>query len=109
MDLLTGNWVVRESRKIMGDDYFTFPTAFMNHVCILGTTTNVNPRNVVGYIYHVLRVPFLGDCELQERFVITNKYSKIILSPQVSERYFLKFRFASPVGNCQIKIWEYSP
>jgi hypothetical protein len=102
--------VVRENRKIYGDDNFIFPYQFQNNICVLATTTNVNPRNVVGYIYHIIKIPLLGgDIELGERFTLTNKFSKIILSPQVSEQYLLKFRFAGPVGNCQVKIWEYVP
>ena len=107
MNLVSGNWWVRENRKLSGDGYYTFSHPFSFSVCILGVTTNLNPKNVVGYIYPVLKIPLLGgEVELGERIVITNKYPKIILKPEVSDIYFLKFRFAMPLGHCQVKIWE---
>lgn len=105
--LTSGNWILRVNQKVLGDGYVTFPKAFLNTVTVLGTTTNVNPRNVVGYISHILKIPSIGDCEFEERFTLTNEYPKIITFPQ-SESYYLRFRFASPVGNCWVKIWEYT-
>lgn len=108
MDLSSINWKLRESRRIEGDGYFLFPSSFSKTICVLGITTNLNPRNVVGYIHQIIRVPTLGgDIELGERFTLTNKYPKIIIYPaDISPIYYVRFRFAMPLGNCQIKIWE---
>ena len=107
MNLASFDWKLKENRKIEGDGYYLFPSSFSKTICVLGVTTNLNPRNVVGYIHQVIRVPVLGgDVELGERFTLTNKYPRIIIYQDVSPIYYVRFRFAMPLGNCQVKIWE---
>jgi hypothetical protein len=110
MDLKVGiAWKLRISQTILGNANIDFAYSFSSqYIGVSASTTNVNPRNVVGYLNQILNIPVLGGkAEINERFTLINQIPKVIIFPSISENYSLRFRFASPVGNCQIKIWEY--
>jgi hypothetical protein len=105
-DLKTG-WKLRINQPVSNADYVDFSPNFnSNFVAIIATTTNVNPRNVVGYLYQILDIPLIGKCEINERFTIINKFPKLIIFPSLDTPYTLRFRFADPIGKCVVKIWE---
>lgn len=109
MDLKNGiNWKLRINQTILGSKDTDFFYTFNNrYVAVLATTTNVYPRNVVGYLSQTINVAlFGGKTIINERFVLINKIPKIIIFPEVDGGYQLRYRFSSPVGNCTLKIWE---
>lgn len=110
MDLTIGiNWKPRINQKILGNRNTDFPYNFKSqYIGVWATTTNINPRNVVGYLTQTLYIPALGGrSEISDRLIVINQIPKVIIFPAVSNSFNLRFRFADPVGNCQVKIWEY--
>ncbi|MCV3215685.1 hypothetical protein OGM63_19575 [Plectonema radiosum NIES-515] len=111
MDLAVGIWKPRISQKILGNANIDFPYIFTSqYIGVFASTTNVNPKNRVGYLTQTLYIAALGGTtEVSERFIIINKIPKVIIYPVVLDRFNLRFRFADIVGNCDLKIWEYLP
>ena len=109
MNLNVGIWKPRINQIILGNQNTDFSYNFTSqYIGIFASTTNVNPRNVVGYLTQTLYIASLGGrSEINERFTLINKIPKVLIFPVISNEFNLRFRFASPVGNCQIKIWEY--
>jgi len=63
-----------------------------------------------GYLTQTLYIAALGgQAEIGDRLILTNKIPRVITFPVLSNSYNLRFRFADIAGNCDIKIWEYSP
>lgn len=62
MDLTAGiNWKLRINQKILGNANIDFPYNFKSqYIGVWATTTNVNPRNVVGYLTQTLYIAALG-------------------------------------------------
>lgn len=110
MDLEVGiAWKLRINQTIFGNRNIDFLYDFKSeYIGVYAETTNVNPRNVAGYLTQTLNIPALGGrSEINERFTLINKIPKVLIFPAVSDSFNLRFRFADPVGNCQVKIWEY--
>jgi hypothetical protein len=110
MDLKVGiAWKLRINQTIFGNANADFLYNLKSqYIGVYADTTNVNPRNVVGYLTQTLNISILGGrTEINERFTLINKIPNIIIFTAISNEFNFKFRFASPVGNCQIKIWEY--
>lgn len=110
MDLKVGiAWRLRINKTILGNRNIDFLYNFKSqYIGVYAETTNVNPRNVVGYLTQTLNIPALsGRTEINERFTLINQIPKVIIFPTVLDSFNLRFRFADPVGNCQVKIWEY--
>lgn len=102
-------WKLRVNETILGNRNIDFLYNFKSqYIGVYAETTNVNPRNVVGYLTQTLYITALGGrTEINERFTLINKIPKVLIFLAVSDSFNLRFRFADPVGNCQVKIWEY--
>jgi hypothetical protein len=102
------SWRLRIDQKILGNANIDFLTTFKSEcIAVKAVTTNVNPRNVAGYLTQTLYIPALGGkTEISDRYIVINQITKVLIFPEVSSSYNLRFRFADPVGNCTIKIWE---
>lgn len=109
MDLnLDITWRLKVHEKILGNANIDFNSTFESqYIGIFATTTNVNPRNVVGYLTQITNISLLGGItEISDRLIIPNQIPKLLVFPLELDFYKLRFRFADPVGNCVVKIWE---
>jgi hypothetical protein len=106
---LSSKWMVRVNQNCYGNRVVDFAQKFTYpYLCIWGETTNYNPGNRLGIFTHTLSIPLLGGvCELEGFTFLNNKIPRIIQIPLLSNNYGMRFKFAAPVGNCTIKIWEY--
>jgi hypothetical protein len=102
------SWRLRIDQRILGNANIDFlPTFKSECIAVKGVTTNVNPRNVVGYLTQTLYIPALGGrTEISDRFIVINQIPKVLIFSEITSSYNLRFRFADPVGNCTIKVWE---
>jgi len=106
----SAHWRVRVFKKCYGADFidFSYPFSFP-WIAIKASTTNVHPKNVVGYIHQTISVLALGGkTEVNDRYTLINDVPKVIRLEDVGSPYFVRYRFSMPVGNSNVTIWEYA-
>ena len=101
-------WNVRFDQSILGNQNFDIPREFTSGiVAVLATTTNINPRNIAGYLVQTVNLFQVGGiAQTSSSYALPNKIPRIIIFPDGISPFALRFKLAFPVGNCRVKIWE---
>ncbi|MHC5738824.1 hypothetical protein [Nostoc sp.] len=104
-------WNVRFNQTLLSDKNHDIPREFTSGIIgILATTTNINPRNIAGYIIQTVNLFQLGGfAHTSPRYALPNKIPKVIIFENGINPFTLQFRLAFPIGNCNLKIWEAIP
>jgi hypothetical protein len=104
-------WNVRFTQNLLSDKNHDIPRQFTSGIiAVLATTTNINPRNVAGYIIQTVNLYQLGGIAYtSQRYALPNKIPKVIIFEYGINPYTLQFKLAFPIGNCTLKIWEAIP
>ncbi len=104
-------WNIRFNQVLLSDKNHDIPRVFSSQIiAVVASTTNINPRNIAGYLFQTLDLYQLGGVtQTSDRYALPNKNPKIIIFENNINPYTLQFRLAFPIGNCSLKIWEAIP
>ncbi|MDZ7970512.1 MAG: hypothetical protein RM368_37240 [Nostoc sp. DedSLP03] len=104
-------WNVRFNQVLLSDKNHDIPRVFTSGtIAVLASTTNINPRNIAGYLIQTVNLFQLGGiAHSSDRYALPNKIPRVIVFENGISPFTLQFRLAFPIGNCTLKIWEAVP